>query len=103
MDVGRHYLAVSGSGQPVDSDGDGLADYLEDANGNGAYDSATDLANWSAADTDGDKVRDDQEVSAGTNPKLAADTDADGLPDHWSSGTWAAAPRPARAITTGTG
>jgi hypothetical protein len=83
VDVGRHYLAVSGSGQPVDSDGDGLADYLEDANGNGAYDSATDLANWSAADTDGDKVRDDQEVSAGTNPKLAADTDADGLPDDW--------------------
>ncbi|MFO1459481.1 MAG: VWA domain-containing protein [Verrucomicrobiota bacterium] len=34
VDIGYHYVATSG-GQPLDSDGDGLADYLEDQNGDG--------------------------------------------------------------------
>src|SRR5205814_10672243 len=39
VDSGFHYVAVDGSGAPLDSDGDGIPDYLEDANGNGSADS----------------------------------------------------------------
>jgi len=38
VDIGFHYVAVSGSGQPLDGDGDGLEDYFEDTNGNGSPD-----------------------------------------------------------------
>jgi hypothetical protein len=38
VNIGYHYVALNGSGQPVDSDGDGVADYIEDANGNGTAD-----------------------------------------------------------------
>jgi hypothetical protein len=37
-DIGFHYVACS-SGLPIDTDGDGLADYFEDRNGNGTVDS----------------------------------------------------------------
>jgi hypothetical protein len=50
VDIGYHYVAVDSNGNPVDTDGDGIPDYLEDANGNGAvntgetdWQSATDL------------------------------------------------------------
>ena len=36
VDVSFHYVAVDANGIPQDYDGDGLPDYLEDANGNGA-------------------------------------------------------------------
>ena len=39
VDIGFHYVAVDACGQPVDADGDGVADYAEDTNGNGAVDS----------------------------------------------------------------
>jgi hypothetical protein len=39
VDIGFHYVAVNSSGQPIDTDGDGLPDYFEDANGNGSADS----------------------------------------------------------------
>jgi hypothetical protein len=39
VDIGLHYVAVDASGQPQDTDSDGIPDYLEDANGNGAVDS----------------------------------------------------------------
>jgi hypothetical protein len=45
VDIGYHYVATDASGNPLDSNGDGIPDYLEDANGNGIYDSG-DLANW---------------------------------------------------------
>jgi hypothetical protein len=39
VDIGFHYAAIDpGTGQPYDCDGDGAADYLEDANGNGVPD-----------------------------------------------------------------
>jgi hypothetical protein len=39
VDIGLHYVAVNSSGEPIDTDGDGLPDYFEDANGNGSADS----------------------------------------------------------------
>src|SRR5262249_45948301 len=42
-DIGFHYVAVA-NGLPIDTDGDGLPDYLEDANGNGLVDSGE--TNW---------------------------------------------------------
>jgi hypothetical protein len=45
VDIGYHYVAVDASGNPLDSNGDGIPDYLEDSNGNGIFD-AGDLAAW---------------------------------------------------------
>jgi hypothetical protein len=39
LDLGFHYVAVDANGQPIDTDGDGFPDYLEDANGDGDVDS----------------------------------------------------------------
>jgi hypothetical protein len=42
VDIGFHYIALDISGtvpRPVDSDGDGIPDYVEDKNGNGSVDS----------------------------------------------------------------
>jgi len=39
VDIGYHYVGVNSSGNPIDTDGDGRPDYLEDANGNGTLDS----------------------------------------------------------------
>jgi hypothetical protein len=80
VDVGLHYLALDALGQPVDTDGDGLADYLEDRNGNGAYDAA-DPSNFESTDSDGDGLPDDYELTATqTNPALA-DTGNTGISD----------------------
>lgn len=35
VDIGLHYVAVDTSGNPIDTDGDGDPDYLEDENGDG--------------------------------------------------------------------
>jgi hypothetical protein len=45
VDIGYHYVATDAYGNPIDTDGDGIPDYLEDTNGNGIYD-AGDLGNW---------------------------------------------------------
>jgi len=86
VDIGFHYVA-----SPMDTDGDGLADYVEDRNGNGIWDQATETR-WEnvvidnqwypGADTDGDSVFDGQEVmDLGTNP-MAVDTDGDSKCDN---------------------
>ncbi len=36
---GYHYVALGSNGLPIDTNGDGIPDYLEDANGNGVVDS----------------------------------------------------------------
>jgi len=38
VDIGFHYVATDGNGNPIDSNGDGIPDYLEDPNGNGVVD-----------------------------------------------------------------
>lgn len=39
VSIGFHYVAVGTNGLPLDTNGDGIPDYLEDANGNGVVDS----------------------------------------------------------------
>lgn len=55
VDIGFHYVGVNSSGQPLDSDGDGMPDYLEDANGNGNVDSGE--TDWQTAGDLGLQVR----------------------------------------------
>jgi len=65
VSIGYHYVAVDAYGNPVDTNGDGIPDYLEDGNGNGSVDpgevawrnpppkppnSAVKLAHWSFND-----------------------------------------------------
>jgi hypothetical protein len=38
LDIGYHYVAVDANGNPIDTNGDGIPDYLQDANGNGIVD-----------------------------------------------------------------
>jgi hypothetical protein len=45
VSIGYHYVATDQYGNPLDSNGDGIPDYLEDANGNGIYDFG-DLGDW---------------------------------------------------------
>ncbi len=54
VDIGYHYVAVDGNGNPLDTDGDGIPDYLEDANGNGTVDSGE--TDWQNAADAGLKV-----------------------------------------------
>ena len=47
VDIGYHYAATDAFGTPLDSNGDGMPDYLEDANGNGLVDGSE--TNWALA------------------------------------------------------
>ena len=51
VDIGFHYVALDGSGSPVDTDGDTLPDYLEDANGDGS--SSGDATSWTSYNSQG--------------------------------------------------
>ncbi|MGI8967249.1 MAG: hypothetical protein ACR2H1_14340 [Limisphaerales bacterium] len=76
VSIGRHYVAVDGTlptSQPIDTDGDGLFDYLEDINGNGIVDS--DETSYIAWDTDGDGLSDSEEpliLLDASNPSLGS-------------------------------
>ena len=50
VSIGYHYVAVDANGNPLDTDGDGIPDYMEDANGNGVYDTG-DISNWQTFDS----------------------------------------------------
>jgi hypothetical protein len=65
VDIGFHYVAVDGNGNPIDTDGDGLPDYLEDKNGDGL---STGESSFTNSDTDGDGLSDGVEVSLGLDP-----------------------------------
>src|SRR5438445_8576019 len=55
VDIGFHWVAIDPStGLPYDADGDGIPDYLEDANGNGNVDSGE--TDWTNANDLGLKV-----------------------------------------------
>ena len=49
IDVGYHYVATGPSGMPLDGDGDGMADYVEDANGDGTVNGVE--RNWTVHET----------------------------------------------------
>lgn len=54
VDIGFHYVALNGQNLPVDTDSDGLPDYLEDSNGNGSLNSGE--TDWNSASDAGFKV-----------------------------------------------
>jgi len=45
VDIGYHYVATDAYGNPIDTNGNGIPDYIEDGNGNGIFD-AGDGADW---------------------------------------------------------
>jgi hypothetical protein len=51
VDVGFHYVALDGDGNPQDQESDGLKDYYEDSNGNGNYDPGLGETDWRTSDT----------------------------------------------------
>jgi hypothetical protein len=54
VDIGYHYVATDANGNPLNSNGNGIPDYLQDAKGDGLFD-AGDPSNWlpCVADTNG--------------------------------------------------
>jgi len=72
VDIGFHYVAVGSDGGPLDGDGDGLANYFEDSNGNGSVDSGE--YSWQLSDTDGDGVSDYLEYLLGRNALQSGST-----------------------------
>jgi len=68
VDIGYHYVAVDGNGDPIDTDDDGIPDYFEDTNGNGLYEADVDLADFHSEDTDGDGLPDGWELNHGSDP-----------------------------------
>lgn len=74
LDIGFHYVALTNN-LAVDTDGDGLPDYVEDANGNTTTD--TGETDWQDDDTDGDLMPDGWEVAHGFDPLDPNDGDDD--------------------------
>ena len=46
LDIGFHYVATNAGGNPLDGEGDGVADYQEDLTGNGAFDPLAGESDW---------------------------------------------------------
>jgi hypothetical protein len=65
-----------------DTDGDGLIDGFEDANGDGVHDSLLNETRADRPDTDFDLLDDNEEPAYSTDPN-DRDTDNDWLPDGW--------------------
>src|SRR2546427_2279613 len=79
VSIGYHYVALDGTSQPVDTDGDTLADYAEDRNGNGLVDAGE--TSFLDSDTDGDGLPDGYEVLVTHTDPLNADTGNTGVSD----------------------
>lgn len=75
VDIGFHY------GTTNDADGDGLADFMEDSNGNGVFDAGVDYSDLYETDSDGDGLSDAEEYALGTDPQ-SDDSDGDGADDY---------------------
>lgn len=80
VDIGLHFVSANTSGTaPLDQDADGLADYMEDRDGDGVLDIGE--TNHTNSDTDGDKLPDGYEIFfTHTNPTLL-DTGSTGVAD----------------------
>jgi hypothetical protein len=65
VDIGLHYVATA-NGLPIDTDGDGLPDYVEDANGNLQVDPGE--TDWTDPDTGGTGIS-DAAKAAGLTPQ----------------------------------
>ena len=77
VNIGLHYIALDANGQPYDTDGEGLFDYLEDINGNGTTEPGE--SNFTLSDTDGDGVNDYVEYLQGRNRRTGANADTNGV------------------------
>lgn len=75
VDIGYHYLALNGNGNPVSTLVNGIPDYISDTNGNGLPD-AWEIEYFGQigvdpyADPDGDGLLNFEEFLLGTNPTL---------------------------------
>ncbi len=74
VDIGYHYVAVDATGKPVDSNGDGIPDYLADKNGNGVKDPGESPWGIIAIDDNAQTF----ELQPVTIPVLANDSDQNG-------------------------
>ncbi|RED94425.1 T9SS type A sorting domain-containing protein [Marinoscillum furvescens] len=90
-DALEYILIANGATSPIsrvtDTDGDGIPDYLEVADGTDPYDASQPDVNGDS-DTDSDGIPDAMESYIATaggaaDPSLGTDTDGDGIPDYY--------------------
>jgi hypothetical protein len=75
VDIGYHYVATDANGNPLDTDGDGIPDYIEDANGNGI--GSDDNFDWTTTLTG--PIPDALAWAQGLSPRSAAANDLSNL------------------------